>query len=129
MSNPGWRVHLGEMEEALRACTASEGHIVPHDPLDDDAFRSCFMEACEKANIKLRGRQMPLYHKFLSSCSPIIKISEGIGSRALDDEGAESLVWKISLAALEVSAFASGHNISDRFVGRTPTWGGVCWSR
>ena len=125
MSNPGWRVRLEEKEESLRTCTAPEGQIVPEGLLDDDAFRSCFMEACKRSNIKAQGRRIPLYNKFISSCGSISKISEGIDRHAPYNGQPESLVWKISLTALEVSTFASGHNISDRFVGRTPTWGGL----
>lgn len=125
MSNPEWRVDLEEKEELLRTCTAPEGHTVPKDLLDDSAFRSYFRKSCERSNITARGRQLPLYNSFIGSCGSIIRISNEIGINASYNGRPESLVWKISLAALEVSTFVSGHNISDRFVGRTPTCGGL----
>ena len=114
-----------KVKELLRASTAPEGHRVPDGLLDENAFRTCFNESCKRSNIKAKRRQMALYTNFDSSCDSIINISEGIDRHAPYNGRPESLVWKISLAALEVSTFANGHNISDRFIGRTPTWGGL----
>ena len=125
MSNPEWRVDLEEKEELLRTCTAPEGHTVPKGLLDNKAFQSYFKKSCERSNITAQGRQLPLYNDFIGSCTSIIKISNEIDIHASYNGRPKSLVWKISLAALEVSTFASGHNISDRFVGRTPTCYGL----
>lgn len=108
MSNNGWHGLLEEKEEALRACTTQEGLTVADGLLDEDAFYSRFTQFCVESKVKTKGRQMQLYNDFRDSCGPIIKICEGISSPALDNGRSESLIYKTSFTALEVSTFALG---------------------
>lgn len=107
MSISGWRGFLDEKEEALRAYTREWDHPVPDGLLDEDGFLSRFQEFCARSKVKTSGRRTQLYNKFIDSFGPMIKISEGLSRLAPDNGRFESLVYKTSLTALEVSSFAS----------------------
>lgn len=114
MSNPGWRSLLAEEEEALEVCAKSKGYVVPNDLTEEETCQSYFNKFCELSHVKLHTqRHLQLYNKFFYSCIPITKISEVISKYASDlkeeDKGwPESLIWKTSHTALEVSTLAFG---------------------
>lgn len=115
MSNPGWRSLLEEEEKALQMCATSVGYDdVPDDLTNEDMCQSYFNKFCELSKVKLQtSRQIKLSNKFFNSCLAIIKISDMIRMYASDleeeDKGRpESLIWKTSYTALEVSTLASG---------------------
>ena len=107
MSNPAWHDFWEEKEEALRAFTGQKGHTVQDGLSDEDTFLSEFEGFCTRSKVPSRGRRLQLFHKFRDSCGSIIKISQGISGPGPDNGRPESLIWKTSLAALEVSTFAS----------------------
>lgn len=86
----------------MRACTRQEDYTVPDGLLDEDKFHSLFEEFCKRAKVPTRGRRLQLYNKLRDSCRSIIKISQGISRPGPDKDRPESLVWKTSLAALEL---------------------------
>ena len=109
MSIPGSASRWEEREEALRVRTRQGGntYTVPDGLFDEDTFYSRFEESFGRSKV-LNGRGLRLYNKINESCDPIIRISQEIEKNSPDNGRPESLVWKTTLAALEVSNFASG---------------------
>lgn len=110
-SKSKWRNLLEEKEKRLNASTG-ETYTVPDGLFDEDEFRSRFNDFCSKNGvIKGRRRHLQLSQKHGSSRSSIIKLSKIADEYAPELRGSahdgilESLVWKVLLAALEVSAF------------------------
>lgn len=130
MSTQEWRSVLDEEEKALQACAKSKGYVVPNDLTDEDTCKPYFDKFCEDAKLKVQtGRQIQLSNKFFHSCLDIIDISEKISTYASDlreeDKGRpQSLIWKTSHTALEVSTLAFDIAFSDHLSDWTPTRGG-----
>ncbi len=107
MSISGWRGFLDKKEEALRAYTKEMDDPVPDGLLDGDGFLSRFQKFCERSKVKPATRKTQLCNKFIDSWGSVIKISQELSRLAPDKGRFESLVYKTSLTALEVSFFAS----------------------
>ena len=109
MSIPGSASRWEEREEALEVLTKQgiKTYTVPDGLFDEDTFSSRFDESLKRSEI-LQGRRLQLFNKINDSCDPIIRISQEIHKNGPDNGRPESLVWKTTLAALEVSNFASG---------------------
>ena len=117
MSIPGSASRWEEREEALRVLTGKGGntYTVPDGLFDEDTFYSRFEESLRRSKIVQR-RRLQLFNSLRDSCGPIIRISQEICKNSPDNGRPESLVWKTTLAALEVSYFASGIvDISDHY--------------
>ena len=109
MSIPASASSWEEREEALRVRTKQGGntYTVPDGLFDEDTFYSRFDESFGRSKV-LKGRRLQLFNKLRESCESIIRISQEICKPGPDNGRPESLVWKTTLAALEVSDFASG---------------------
>ena len=109
MSIPGSANRWEEREEALRVLTTQGGntYTVPDGLFDEDTFYSRFEESFGQSKV-LNKRGLQLFHRLQESCDPIIRISQEVHKNGPDNGRPESLVWKTTLAALEVSNFASG---------------------
>ena len=91
-------------------CTRQEGYTyaVPDGLLDEDSFSTRFEHLAVGSRVPKRGFQ--LFNTLYDSYDSIIKISQGISKPGPDKGRPESLIWKTSLAALEVSTFAYWHD-------------------
>ena len=98
-----------EREEELRVLTRQGGntYAVPDGLFDEDTFFARFEEFLVSFKVP-KGRRLQLYNKLQESCQSIIRISQEICKHGSDNGRPESLVWKTTLAALEVSNFANG---------------------
>ena len=106
---------MEEKEEALRECAKLQDYTVPDGLIDEDTFHQHFIGFCKLSKVESsKGRQLQLSNKLIGTTDPIIKISEEISKLASDLKDTknngrpESLIWKTSLTALEVSTLAFG---------------------